>query len=131
MPACQAPSTWILPKGNSPNSLTGEKEAQWRHRRSTCSHLWESHHLVGRRNEIHASPSCQRLCRGWKHELPLSLPPGCQKPAPDKRPGESPSNSQPEQKGGTASKSKPGPTSPLRTRAGQTKDRKRNRVLAP
>lgn len=109
MPACQALSTWILPKGNSPNRLTGEKEAQWRHRRSTCSHLWESHHLVGHRNEIHASPSCQRLRHGRKHELPLSLPPGCQKPAPDKQPGVSPSKSQPEQKGEAAFKSKPGP----------------------
>lgn len=92
MPACQAPSKWILPKGISPNSLIGEKEAQWRHRRSTCSHLWESNHLVGRGDVLHASPSCQWLCHGRKHELPLSLPPGCQKPAPDKQPGVSPSD---------------------------------------
>lgn len=135
MPACQAPSKWILPKGNSPNSLTGEKEAQWRHGRSTCSHLQESNHLVGRWDVIHASPSCQRLCRGRKHDLPLSLPPGCQKPAPDKQPRVSPSDSQPERKGETAFENKPDPVGPLRTRTWETtparKYRRRDRALTP
>lgn len=96
--ACQVLCMWILRKGSSTNSLPKGTKTQWRHRQSTCSHLWGSYHLVGPRERVHASPCCQWLCCGWKHAFPLSLAPSCQEPAPDKQAAGRPSDWQWEQK---------------------------------